>query len=248
MLEGMDVTRWREDHTRDCWGQYCYVRNLDDGRVWSACRQPIGRNADEYESDLRSDRAIIRRRDCDVETSYEIAVVPDADAEVRRITLTNRGEKATHAGGYKLRRLLSIRAPPTRRIPLLPSSFWRPNIRGTARLVLPPPAARSRSAACLGSPGPGERGTRKGRVRDRSCALSWAVALYRGPCRDGPWRRTFGDNRSGPGPGVQPSPADPGGTGNGRRAGVHHGRCEGPGSGSGTGRPLRQPGERGRRL
>jgi len=92
-FEGMDVTRWREDHTRDCWGQYCYVRNLDDGRVWSACRQPIGRNADEYESDLGSDRAIIRRRDCEVESCYEVAVVPGADAEVRRITLTNRGEK-----------------------------------------------------------------------------------------------------------------------------------------------------------
>ncbi len=92
-LDGMDVTRWREDQTRDCWGHYCYVRNLDDGRVWSAGRQPIGRNADEYESDLRSDRAIIRRRDNDVETSYEIAVVADADAEVRRITLTNSGER-----------------------------------------------------------------------------------------------------------------------------------------------------------
>ena len=89
----MDVTRWREDGTRDCWGQYCYVRNLDAGRVWSAGRQPLGRNADEYEADLRPDRAIIRRRDGDVETCYEVAVVPDADAEVRRVTLTNRGDR-----------------------------------------------------------------------------------------------------------------------------------------------------------
>ena len=41
-VDGMDVTRWREDATRDCWGQYCYVRDLDDGRVWSAGRQPLG--------------------------------------------------------------------------------------------------------------------------------------------------------------------------------------------------------------
>jgi cyclic beta-1,2-glucan synthetase len=89
----MDVTRWREDGTRDCWGQYCYVRDLDDGRAWSAGRQPLGRNADEYEADLRPDRAMIRRRDNDVETCYEVAVVPDADAEVRRVTLTNRGDR-----------------------------------------------------------------------------------------------------------------------------------------------------------
>jgi cellobiose phosphorylase len=91
--DGMDVTRWREDGTRDCWGQYCYVRNLDAGRAWSAGRQPLGRNADEYEADLRPDRAIIRRRDGEVETCYEVAVVPDADAEVRRVTLTNRGDR-----------------------------------------------------------------------------------------------------------------------------------------------------------
>jgi cellobiose phosphorylase len=92
-LDGVDITRWREDLTRDCWGQYCYVRNVDDGSVWSVGRQPIGQNADEYESDLRSDRAIIRRRDGEVESCYEVVVAGDADAEVRRITLTNRGER-----------------------------------------------------------------------------------------------------------------------------------------------------------
>jgi len=40
-LKGMDVTRWREDVTCDCWCQYCYIRNLDDGRVWSVGRQPL---------------------------------------------------------------------------------------------------------------------------------------------------------------------------------------------------------------
>jgi cellobiose phosphorylase len=52
-LKGMDVTRWREDVTCDCWGQYCYIRNLDDGRVWSVGRQPLGRDADHYEAILQ---------------------------------------------------------------------------------------------------------------------------------------------------------------------------------------------------
>jgi cyclic beta-1,2-glucan synthetase len=91
--DGMDITRWREDSTRDCWGQYCYIRELDDGRIWSAGRQPLGRNADEYKADLRSDRGVIRRRDGDVETCYEVAVVHDADAEVRRLTLSNLGDR-----------------------------------------------------------------------------------------------------------------------------------------------------------
>ena len=46
---GLDVTRWREDATRDCWGQFCYIRDpneVDVGQpdmgamVESAGREP----------------------------------------------------------------------------------------------------------------------------------------------------------------------------------------------------------------
>ena len=87
--DGLDVTRWREDATCDCWGQHCYIRDLDGGRAWSAGRQPLGGDADDYEAILGSDRAVFRRRDADIETRYEVAVASDADAEVRRITVTN---------------------------------------------------------------------------------------------------------------------------------------------------------------
>ena len=89
--DGIDVTRWREDATSDCWGQYFYIRDLDGGGAWSAGRQPLGGDPDEYEAMLGSDRAVFQRRDADIETRYEIAVAADADAEVRRITLTNHG-------------------------------------------------------------------------------------------------------------------------------------------------------------
>ncbi len=29
--DGLDVTRWREDATADCWGQFVYIRDLDGG-------------------------------------------------------------------------------------------------------------------------------------------------------------------------------------------------------------------------
>ncbi len=91
--DGLDVTRWREDATREGWGQYCYVRDLDSGRAWSAGRQPLGGDADDYEVTFGSDRAVFRRRDGDIATLYEVAVAPDADAEVRRITLRNEGPR-----------------------------------------------------------------------------------------------------------------------------------------------------------
>src|SRR5688500_15785251 len=89
--QGLDVTRWREDATRDCWGQFCYVRDRGDGTVWSAGYQPICREADEYEATFHPDRAEFRRRDGDVETRWAVCVAPDQDAEVRAVTLVNRG-------------------------------------------------------------------------------------------------------------------------------------------------------------
>ena len=91
--DGLDVTRWREDVTSDGWGQYRYVRDVDDGRAWSVGRQPLGGHADADDAIFGSDRAVFRRRDGDVETRYEIAVAGDADAEVRRVTLTNHGAR-----------------------------------------------------------------------------------------------------------------------------------------------------------
>jgi hypothetical protein len=60
MWRGLDVTRWREDATRDCWGQFCYVRDLADNKVWSVGYQPVCCGADEHKFDspwlMSSDR------------------------------------------------------------------------------------------------------------------------------------------------------------------------------------------------
>ena len=37
------ITRWREDPTRDCWGNYIYLRDEQTGNVWSAGYQPSRR-------------------------------------------------------------------------------------------------------------------------------------------------------------------------------------------------------------
>src|SRR4029434_9105366 len=45
---GLDVTRWREDGTRDCWGQFCYIRDRSNDKTWSTGQQPLGHAAAEY--------------------------------------------------------------------------------------------------------------------------------------------------------------------------------------------------------
>src|SRR5215813_6117098 len=86
---GLDVTRWREDVTRDCWGQFYYVRDLADGEVWSVGYQPLCRAALEHEFQFHADRAEFRRLDGDIETRWAICVVPDTNAEVRAMTFVN---------------------------------------------------------------------------------------------------------------------------------------------------------------
>ncbi len=87
----VDVTRWHPDTTRDCWGQFVYVRDLNDGLLWSVGHQPLCRAADDYTVAFEADRAEFRRRDADIETRLDICVAPDLDAEVRLVTLVNLG-------------------------------------------------------------------------------------------------------------------------------------------------------------
>jgi cyclic beta-1,2-glucan synthetase len=85
------VTRWREDPTRDCWGTFCYLRDVESGEFWSAAQQPTGKRPISYEAIYSQGRAEFRRRDRDIETHMEISVSPEDDIEMRRISITNRG-------------------------------------------------------------------------------------------------------------------------------------------------------------
>ncbi|WP_422925319.1 GH36-type glycosyl hydrolase domain-containing protein [Singulisphaera sp. PoT] len=86
---GFDVSRWREDATRDAYGQFYYVHDLTGGSVWSAGYTPIARPADDYEVTFSSDKAVFRRLDGKIETMMEVAVSTERCAEVRRITIAN---------------------------------------------------------------------------------------------------------------------------------------------------------------
>ncbi|HSR40725.1 MAG TPA: glucoamylase family protein, partial [Longimicrobiales bacterium] len=85
------VTRWREDPTRDPWGTFVYLRDVERGDVWSAGWQPTGVQPDSYEVVYSEGRADVRRRDGAISTSMEVVVSPEEDVELRRITVRNHG-------------------------------------------------------------------------------------------------------------------------------------------------------------
>ncbi len=87
------VTRWTEDVTCDCWGTYVFLRDARSGDVWSAGYQPSGVEPDSYEVEFAEDRAEIVRRDGAITTTLEVAVSPEDDAEVRRVSIANLGNR-----------------------------------------------------------------------------------------------------------------------------------------------------------
>jgi len=87
------VTRWREDPTRDCWGTFCFLRDLDSGTVWSTAWHPTGHPTRHYEAIFTQARAEFRRQDEQIETHAEISVSSEEDLELRRVTLTNRSDR-----------------------------------------------------------------------------------------------------------------------------------------------------------
>jgi cyclic beta-1,2-glucan synthetase len=87
----LSVTRWRADGTRDNTGQFCYLKDVESGRAWSAAHQPLCAPADWYHALLATDRVTFHRADGGIETRTEVAVVPEDSAEVRRVTVTNAG-------------------------------------------------------------------------------------------------------------------------------------------------------------
>lgn len=91
---GLDITRWREDGTRDCWGQFCYIRDLESNEVWTIGRQPIRHPGAVYQHFFHGDRAEYRCVLGDIDIRWEVCVASDCDAEVRLLQLRNRGNKA----------------------------------------------------------------------------------------------------------------------------------------------------------
>ena len=87
------VTRWREDSTRDSWGAFCYLRDLESGSLWSSSLQPTLQTCKSYEAIFTQARAEFRHLHDQLELHSEISVSSEDDLELRRITLTNRSDR-----------------------------------------------------------------------------------------------------------------------------------------------------------
>jgi len=89
--EGIAITRWTGDYFKKS-GFYIFIQNINSNMAWSATYDPVNREPDKYKVVFMPDKAVFTRRDGNIESQLEIAVSPEDNAEIRRISITNHSE------------------------------------------------------------------------------------------------------------------------------------------------------------
>ncbi len=94
--QDLALTRWQEDATRDHWGTFLYVRDLDAGAFWSATPQPTGCEFDRYEAEFSQGVAEFRATRKDIQVHMRVAVSAEDDVELRRLIVSNLSNRERH--------------------------------------------------------------------------------------------------------------------------------------------------------
>ena len=92
--QGLAISRWREDPVVHGHGSWLYVTDTQAGTSWSATLAPLGGQPTQYTATFTEGRAEFHRRDGVLATTTEVLISPEDDAEVRRVSVANRGNRA----------------------------------------------------------------------------------------------------------------------------------------------------------
>lgn len=92
--DGLDLTRWCADSTRENCGTWVYVQDVASGDLWSTSFQPTLEPSENQNVQFYAHMAEFRRNDHGIGLTMEITVAPDDDVEIRRISLTNQTDRS----------------------------------------------------------------------------------------------------------------------------------------------------------
>src|SRR5690554_6243511 len=88
----LDITKWVEDPVKDFSGSFYYIRNLNNGKIWSPTYHPCRVETEDMKMEFSLGKVGFSRTDQKIHTAMEVTVAPDLDAEIRGLTLTNNGD------------------------------------------------------------------------------------------------------------------------------------------------------------
>ena len=90
------ITRWRPDGTLERWGNWLYVQDLQSHDTWSIAGGPVPGKGLREQVRFHSHCAEFQRHDQGLVQKLEIAVSPWHDVELRRVSVTNHGDRVRH--------------------------------------------------------------------------------------------------------------------------------------------------------
>jgi cyclic beta-1,2-glucan synthetase len=93
------LTRWRGDAALDLWGIWYYVQDLNDNIAWSIGRQPLGADSQDYQVVFAPHMVEIRQTIHQTRAAMQTTIMPNDDACVQRITITNQSD---HQRRYRI--------------------------------------------------------------------------------------------------------------------------------------------------
>jgi cellobiose phosphorylase len=87
--QDLALTRWREDATRDACGTFFYLRDAGSKDIWSATHQPAAGVFERYTVNYAQGVASFSGVRNQIQTLLRVAVSPEDDLELRRLTVKN---------------------------------------------------------------------------------------------------------------------------------------------------------------
>lgn len=87
------LSRWRENPYKDPWGTFFYINDLTERKIWSATYQPCHDQQTVDDMSFSLEKVTFNRTNGDIHCQTEVSVSPEVDAEIRRLTFTNNGDR-----------------------------------------------------------------------------------------------------------------------------------------------------------
>ncbi len=84
--------RWRSDIYANT-GNYIYVKDMQQGKLWSTSYHPTKTEPDDYQVIFSPHQTEFTRRDGDISTDTIVSLDADRNIEIRKVTITNHGSK-----------------------------------------------------------------------------------------------------------------------------------------------------------
>ncbi|OFI07442.1 N,N'-diacetylchitobiose phosphorylase [Clostridium acetireducens DSM 10703] len=88
--DNLNLYRWKENSTNDNKGMFFYIKNLNSNEYWSTTYEPCKNEGENYEVTFSLDKANFKRKDGNLITEMDTIVTSDDDAEIRKISITNK--------------------------------------------------------------------------------------------------------------------------------------------------------------